>query len=1022
MNSLSLVWKKTLQLPKASFPPRAVVADRSKYIKRCTDDLYKWQRNHLPRDRPGFTLADGPPYANGSLHIGHALNKILKDIICRYNVSEGTRVDWIPGWDCHGLPIELKALQEQEQGPRSATINGAANPVSVRNAARKLAVKTVEQQKQAFWKWGIMADWDNAWKTMDKGFEIKQLEVFKEMVKKGLIYRRFKPVYWSPSSRTALAEAELEYRDDHVSTAAYVKYPMCTAPEKFRNRLLFDIKTVSAVIWTTTPWTLPANRAIGFHKDIEYIVTESAVHGRLLFATSRLPEVEHQLKEALSTIMTIDGEELLGTTYDSPVFDTNSSPRPFLHASFVSETSGSGLVHLAPGHGMDDYELCLKQNIPAFAPLDDKGCFTNLAWPEEAGHLIGVEVLGAGNRMILDQLAHRGYILAQHNYEHRYPYDWRSKQPVLIRATEQWFANVGNIQGNALQALDTVTFIPPSGKTRLEAFVKNRTEWCISRQRAWGLPIPALYHRETHEAILTEDSVSHIISIVQKRGVDAWWTDDELDPEWTPPFLRNMNDQAVYLRGKDTMDVWFDSGTSWTQTDRHTKDDRHVASCYIEGTDQHRGWFQSSLLTFVAHQNGGIDQQVLPKAPFRTLITHGFTLDQEGRKMSKSIGNVVSPDDIMNGSLLPPTKKKVKGTWTEFRDAMGPDGLRLWVASCDYTTDVKVSQTVLQAINGSLSKYRVTFKLMLGILANFDPRASLAEGDDPNRVHKIALRQLEKVSTSVHDHYRRYEFSKATSEINSYINTDLSSFYFECIKDAAYCGTSSERSLVQRTIYQIFIYLQQMLVPITPLLVEELWDYTPKEVKEWNPIPPGQRSWKDLNPLSLEESAKKQLDNDVIELMKARAAIKSAQELSRNDKNMGDSLQSNVLFEIEAAPSQAANPALDLLTSYGNELEDILGVSKVSVHDKRTLSSDLSKAQWSYPVDFEIFGQRVKARVYEPQLAKCVRCWKFKAPVTMKKEEALCERCESVVGELRLSKPELFEDHFTQQPGASLAA
>ena len=1013
MNSLRPIWKKTLHLPKASFPPRAVVADRPKYIKRCTDDLYKWQRNLLPRDRPGFTLADGPPYANGSLHIGHALNKILKDIICRYNVSEGTRVDWIPGWDCHGLPIELKALQEQEQGPHSSKINGAANPVSVRNAARKLALKTVEQQKRAFWKWGIMADWDNAWKTMDKGFEIKQLEVFKEMVKKGLIYRRFKPVYWSPSSRTALAEAELEYRDDHVSTAAYVKYPMCTAPEKLRNRLLFDMKTVSAVIWTTTPWTLPANRAIGFHKDIEYIVAESAVHGRLLFAASRLPELEHQLEEALSTIITIDGEELLGATYDSPVFDTNSSARPFLHASFVSETSGSGLVHLAPGHGMDDYELCLKQNIPAFAPLDDKGCFTNLAWPEEADHLVGIEVLGAGNRMILDQLSHRGYILTRHKYEHRYPYDWRSKQPVLIRATEQWFANVGDIQGNALQALDNVTFIPPSGKTRLEAFVKNRTEWCISRQRAWGLPIPALYHKETNEAILTEDSVAHIISIVQKRGVDAWWTDAELDPEWTPPFLRNSNDQAVYLRGKDTMDVWFDSGTSWTQTERHTKDDRHVASCYIEGTDQHRGWFQSSLLTFVAYQSGGIDEQVLPKAPFRTLITHGFTLDQEGRKMSKSIGNVVSPDEIMNGSLLPPTKKKVKGNWTEFRDAMGPDGLRLWVASCDYTTDIKVSQTMLQAINGSLSKYRVTFKLMLGILADFNPRASLIGGDHPNRMHKIALRQLEKVSTSVHDHYRRYEFSKATSEIISYINTDLSSFYFECIKDAAYCGTSSERSHVQRTIYQIFIYLQQMLVPITPLLVEELWDYTPKEVKEWNPIPPSQRSWKDLNPLSLEESSKAQLDIDVMELMKARAAIKGAQELSRNDKNMGDSLQSYVLFDIEAAPSQATNRALDLLIRYGNDLEDILGVSKVSVHDNRTLSSELSKAQWSYPVEFDIFGQSVKARVCEPQLAKCVRCWKFKAPVTIKKEEALCERCESVVGELRLSKPELFETHDT---------
>ncbi|KAK0516151.1 hypothetical protein JMJ35_000754 [Cladonia borealis] len=1022
MTSLSPIWKKTLQLPKASFQPRAVVADRPKYIKRCTDDLYKWQRNVLPRDRPGFTLADGPPYANGSLHIGHALNKILKDIICRYNVSEGTRVDWIPGWDCHGLPIELKALQELEQGPHSSRINSAANPVSVRNAAKKLAAKTVEEQKQAFRQWGIMADWDNAWKTMDKGFEIKQLEVFKEMVKKGLIYRRFKPVYWSPSSRTALAEAELEYRDDHVSTAAYVKYPMCNAPEKLRKKLLLDKKPVSAVIWTTTPWTLPANRAIGFHKDIEYIVTESAVHGRLLFAASRLPEVEHQLKEALSTIITIDGEELLGTTYDSPVFDTSSSPRPFLHASFVSETSGSGLVHLAPGHGMDDYELCLKQNIPAFAPLDDKGCFTNLAWPEEADHLIGIDVLGAGNRMILDQLSHRGYILAQHQYEHRYPYDWRSKQPVLVRATEQWFANVGDIQGNALQALDTVTFIPPSGKTRLEAFVKNRTEWCISRQRAWGLPIPALYHKETNEAVLTEDSVAHIISVVQKRGVDAWWTDDELDPEWTPPFLRNSNDQAVYVRGKDTMDVWFDSGTSWTQTERHMKDDRHIASSYIEGTDQHRGWFQSSLLTFVAYQSGTMDQQVLPKAPFRTLITHGFTLDQEGRKMSKSIGNVVSPDEIMNGSLLPPTKKKVKGKWTEFRDTMGPDGLRLWVASCDYTTDIKVSQTALQAINGSLSKYRVTFKLMLGILANFHSRASLNVGDDAKRVHKIALRQLEKVSTSVHDHYRRYEFSKGMSEINSYINTDLSSFYFECIKDAAYCGTSSERSQVQHTIYQIFVYLQQMLAPITPLLVEELWEYTPKEVKEWNPIPPGQRSWKDLNLLSLEESTKKRLDIDVTELMKARAAIKSAQELSRNDKNMGDSLQSYVLFDIEAAPSGVANPALDLLISYENELEDILGVSKVSVREISKLSSDLSKAQWSYPVDFEIFGQSVKARVYEPQLTKCVRCWKYKAPVTMKKEEALCERCESVVGELRVSKPELFESHDTQQSGASLAA
>lgn len=988
MSGVRPSWKKTLQLPKSLFPARAVVADRPKYIQRCTNDLYECQRGRQDPKQSPFVLADGPPYANGSLHIGHALNKILKDVVTRYHVSEGRRVDWVPGWDCHGLPIELKALQERGHEP--------TNAVSTRSAARKLAANTVKDQKKAFKQWGIMADWDNAWTTMDKDFEIKQLSVIKEMVKKGLIYRQFKPVYWSPSSHTALAEAELEYRDYHVSTAAFIKYPLSEASEGLTKKLGLETVSVNAVIWTTTPWTLPANRAIGFHKDIEYIVVESSTHERLLLAASRLAELEHQLKESLKIVVSLEGHELVGTLYKSPVFDTESPPRPFVHADFVSEVSGSGLVHMAPGHGMDDYQLCQKHNITAFAPVDAKGCFTNVAYPEDVSCLSGKPVLTTGNLAVLARLSEHGYLLAQHEYEHNYPYDWRSKQPLIVRATEQWFANVGGIQNDALAALDCVTFLPPSSKTRLQTFVRNRTEWCISRQRAWGVPIPALYHRETNEAVLTEDSVSHIISVIQERGIDAWWTDDESDPAWTHPLLRSSDGQTTYRRGKDTMDVWFDSGTSWTQTSQSLECRSNVASCYIEGTDQHRGWFQSSLLTHVACHS---------KAPYEILITHGFTLDQDGRKMSKSIGNVVSPDEIMDGTLLPSTRRKINGKMIDVPAAMGPDALRLWVASCDYTTDVKVSVKMLQAINNNLSKYRVTFKLLLGILDDFDPSSPIIR-DHPKlgKVHLIALWRLNKVVSEVRRRYRSFEFNKAISLINTYINNDLSSFYFECIKDAAYCGTVDERVQVHATLYQILVALQQMLYPVIPLLIEEVWQYSPKQVKDaWNE-PPGHRTWSQLDH-DPEKTSSDKIDEDVPQLMRATAAVKSAQEDARNAKLMGDSLQSWVWLDPKT------DEARDLFERYSGALEDLLGVSNVR-HDRMEVAK-LEKLGWSRTVDFDLgWGQdhSVTVHVYEPQLAKCTRCWKYKAPIDAKEGEALCERCERVVTELRLTRPNLFEE------------
>lgn len=1016
-------WSSTLLLPKSAFPPRALPADRSRYLRRCTEELYAWQKTARSHDRDGsFTLQDGPPYANGELHIGHALNKILKDISCRFHLSQGKRVDFVPGWDCHGLPIEIKALQQQRDLGVIAD-DERPGPMLVRNAACELAVETVEKQKKSFQEWGIMADWENAWKTMDNRFELNQLEVFVKMVKRGLIHRRFKPVYWSPSSRTALAEAELEYNEDHRSTAAFVKYPLKTLPQGLTHKLSIGQHKLHAVIWTTTPWTLPANKAIGIHSDMEYVIVKSPLHGLLLLAKSRVAEVQSVCEEVLETLSSICGSELVGATYHDSSFKEASAPRPLLHASFVSAETGSGLVHLAPGHGIDDYELCLKHNITAFAPLDDEGRFTSLASPDHPELLSGKKVLASGNKAVLDYMSERGILLGRHKYRHKYPYDWRSKQPVVLRATEQWFADMREIREDAIRSLNTVTFIPKSGKARLKSFIENRGEWCISRQRAWGLPIPALYHKETGEPILTEASVWHIISTIKVRGIDAWWTDDDQEPSWTPTWLQNTAGQTDYRRGKDTMDVWFDSGTSWTQTQSQSKDKQsHVADVYLEGTDQHRGWFQSSILTYIAQQSDATHQNLIPESPFRTLITHGFTLDKKGRKMSKSIGNTVSPEEIMQGTLLPPLKRKHRtqaassmGSEGSTFDSMGPDALRLWVASCDYTKDVVVSQTVLKAVNICLSKYRVTFKLLLGILADFVPSTNIAFIQlDIN--HQIALMQLQDTETNVHRHFENFEFIKAVSEINKYVNLDFSALYMESIKDAVYAGgqedsTFSSREMAQYTLLRIFTSLQQMLSPITPLLVEETWDYTPKQIREWQKYPFHQ-VWTDRSGLSNgpgDPWQNDQLKNDLPYLLQANAAVKNAQERARSEKKMGSSLQSFVVLHFPEITKDVEIRGLELFNRYRDDLETLFVVSKMEI-SVGPLPSAIITAEWCYKAEFDIRGSKVFAYVYSPQKAKCVRCWKYTVPSDVGEQTPLCDRCEGVVRGLRGQKPELFED------------
>jgi len=1054
-------WSSTLRLPKSTFPPRPSPASNAEYLRRCTDDLYAWQQSS--RSAPAadgttpetFTLHDGPPYANGPLHIGHALNKITKDMICRFQVAQGKKVNYIPGWDCHGLPIEIKALQAQKKD------HAVTDAVSVREAARELATRTVEEQKAGFKDWAVMGDWENAYKTMEKGFEIRQLEVFKKMFEKGLIYRQYKPVYWSPSSRTALAEAELEYDENHKSLAAYVRFPVQLSDDMKKGALKGIDGPINVVIWTTTPWTLPANKAIAVGKDIEYCVVRYDADGteNTIIAASRVEEYKKVLDRPVEVVLSgLRGSEL-NMSYENPFQKANGLQKVIL-ADFVTDSSGTGLVHVAPGHGMDDYHVCNSQGIEAFAPVDDAGAFTKDAFPEQPELLEGLpvsDIKRTGSTAVLNYLEKQGLVRGKHNYRHKYPIDWRTKQPVIVRATAQWFANVDDIKDGAMKAISDVKFIPETGRPRLESFIQGRSQWCISRQRAWGVPIPALYrvlNDGSLEAAMDAESIQHIIDVIKVRGINAWWTDALDDPAWKPKYL-----EGNHVRGRDTMDVWFDSGTSWTLLP--PKEHEPVADVYLEGTDQHRGWFQSSLLTHVATQSSKPDQV---KAPYKTLITHGFTLDSEGRKMSKSVGNVVSPSQIMSGELLPPIKrKKQKGVKQEqvknatpTYDAMGSDALRLWVASSDYTRDVTVGQPVLISVNQALHKYRVTFKWLLGVLSlpscppvfsSFNGlRVEIAGNEDlaaePSRIKnladRLAFHRLTLVSHDVHHYYSKYEFFKGVNMINKYIATDLSAFYFETLKDRIYTGHKADCQELQKMLGLIFYELLQMLAPICPLLVEEVWDHTPKALREGS-VHPARESWTPLP--RADHSTQKFLDDTQDYINKINTAIKAAQERLRADKKMGSSLECAVTLFCEedrcsdhwfgthfskamSAPeatgaSEAAEEFEEFETTEElddkqlSELAGLFVVSSFKMEDwsdirgwsKEHLESWKNATQeWWTEEKFVVDKKREDHEiadsvvVHKAVLEKCPRCWRFQK----EKETELCGRCEDVVREEEL--------------------
>ena len=913
----------------------------------------------------------------------------------------------MPGWDCHGLPIELKALQQQQQQQqrelRHQNSDGPPGPLKVRKMAKKLALATVEEQKTGFKEWAVMGDWDNAWKTMDPEFELRQLKVFKTMVERGLIYRKFKPVYWSPSTGTALAEAELEYNPDHISTAAFVKLPLRTIPEQLSKYRLSEEEPVHAVIWTITPWTLLANRAIAVHSALKYSLVRSHSHGLLLFGRSRLSAISQATSEdgALDVLETVPGSQLVGFTYQMPAA-AGKKTLPIVHANFVDPESGSGLVHMAPGHGMDDYKLCQEHDIEPFAPVDDQGCFTSEAFPSDPELFQGQEVLGSGNELVIRTLKQEGLLLGTHKYVHKYPYDWRSKRPVIIRATQQWFADTDAIRQSAIRALERVRFVPDGGRDRLASFLRNHSEWCISRQRAWGVPIPAIFRRSDGCAILTPESIEHVMSVIQNRGTDAWWSDAESESAWIPP---SLGDASEYVRGMDTMDVWFDSGTAWTELEKGAPlDSQCQADVYLEGSDQHRGWFQSSLLTKVASQSiTGID--AIPVAPFKTLVTHGFTLDERGRKMSKSEGNVMAPSQIMDATYHGPAKKKKGQGAPKEGTGAGPDALRLWVGSCDFTKDVVIGDNIVQNIVQSLSKLRNTLKFLLGSLAEYQPFPVKFSSLDS--IDRMALMQLRDFNSHAQNAYQNFEYHRVVSGLNQYVNTDLSSTYFRYIKDRLYvdAAQSPSRLQAQAVLWEILQGLLRVISPVLPLLVEEVCHHLPGQLC-FHPV----RS-QDDDRMSMILGAWDDpvLQRDIQYLAMVKTQAETAMETARAEKGVGSSLQFHVAIEILGPRWEKPGPMFEALTRRLHDLDDFLVVSQTELYKAPSRPASMEIAPWKYSKPCMMGDEEVVIHVYEASLGKCERCWKYTVPKETDLEEPLCLRCLGVLEGLREEHAGIFD-------------
>ncbi|XP_078035223.1 isoleucyl-tRNA synthetase, mitochondrial isoform X2 [Augochlora pura] len=789
-------YSETVLLPRTLFPVQIngkERIDKDKYLTaKCGfSELYEWQRKNL--SGPEFILHDGPPYANGIPHMGHAINKILKDITSRHNVLQGRRVHYVPGWDCHGLPIEMRALQDISM----------QEPLVIRQQAREYAEKAVIEQRQAFQSWGIMANWKECYLTNQSSYVKNQLRQFLQLYEKGIIFRDFMPVYWSPSSRTALAESELEYNEKHKSKSAVVRLRIDKFSDKLnplKNRITY------ALVWTTTPWTLVANQALCFKTDGMYCVAEDTEGNLNIFGEELLKNIELKIGP-LKPKMRVEGKELKGTTYFHPF---QKKPLPFLAAQHVTMDVGTGLVHTAPAHGREDFLVALENKMSVISLVDPEGRFTEAAGPE----FQGLNVLTEGTDKVLQSIGKN--VLCVEMFMHSYPYDWRTKQPVFIRASSQWFFDINSVKDKAIDSMKDIEIYPENNRTSftnaLVASIKDRPYWCISRQRSWGTPIPVLYSKTTGEPFTSRALIERLCDSIDQHGPDCWWkysVEDLIGLD----VIKQLNVQIDDVeKGKDILDIWFDSGISWSAVLPKSK-----ANLYLEGYDQFRGWFQSSLITSVALQGC---------SPYRALFVHGFAVDENELKMSKSIGNVINPEELLIGGM---NLKK--------NPIYGVDVLRWWVASHgSQHLKVPVSKALLDGSKQSINKIRSILRFLLGALHSY--RQDVHCKPQYRTIDKYMLYRLYCYNEQMLQHYNDYKYHHASKTIMNFVTNDVSALYCFLIKDRLYCDeiTSPSRIAVIEVVRAILTILLRTMSPIVPHLVEEAWLHHPENSDE-NKIP-----------------------------------------------------------------------------------------------------------------------------------------------------------------------------------------
>ena len=929
-------FRNTLNLPKTDFPMKANLARKEpEFLKFWEDSKIYQRRVENNRPNPRFILHDGPPYANGHLHIGHALNKILKDIIVKYKLMKGYYSPYVPGWDCHGLPIELQV--DKKLGSKKHNMSLTER----RKLCRDYAAGFVDIQREEFKRMGGFGDWDTPYLTMSTAYEAATVREFSRFVKEGYVYQGKKPVHWCPSCATALAEAEVEHADK-TSPSIYVKFPVLPdeAAKIYPEALEGNGGKLSIVIWTTTPWTLPANLALAVNPGISYVLVHQN-NEILILAEDRYKALKDELGLGGEPVHTLKGRDLVGIQARHPFIERTSQ---VVAADYVSTEDGSGVVHIAPGHGEEDYKVGLEHGLDVYAPVDNRGRFTDSV-PEFAGKFVF-----KANEEIIETLSNLGALLKRQDIVHSYPHCWRCKKPVIFRATEQWFISMahGDLRDNAMKEIDRVEWHPKAGRNRIYGMVEKRPDWCISRQRVWGVPITLLKCKKCGAHTTDEEALESFVNHVSEKGADVWF---EKQPEDLLPagYTCKKCGAKEFDKEMDILDVWFDSGVSHAAVLEENGKLAWPADLYLEGSDQHRGWFQSSLLTSVGTRKS---------APYRAVLTHGFIVDGKGRKMSKSVGNVVSPQEIIN--------------------RQGAEILRLWVSAGDYQEDVRISNEILSRLVEAYRKIRNTCRYLLGNLYDFDPATTL-EPSSLSELDRLALSRLNRLIERVTKAYDSFTFHEVYHSIYSFCVIEMSSFYLDILKDRLYtmAADSPERRGSQWVLYRILKTLTGLMAPTLSFTAEEVHRFTPGVV--------GESIFLESFPEADETLMDEELESRWMRIIEVRDEVNKALEIKRGEKFIGNSLEAKVTLYLD-------EELRGFLDKYAEDLAMIFIVSEARLADLQSAPSDSDLFQG------EIKETKVLVLVERSDGEKCQRCWNWRTDVEAGAAgENICGRCKEVL-------------------------